>query len=92
MAGANCNAPPTDLAGLLNLKSDETGEPDTRLVSPFLKKITHAVRRFTGNEAAAWYTIDPMGTFYLDPKTLDALRYGFEKSEEDQTSAKSPSR
>lgn len=84
---------PTDLAGLLELKSQKTGEPDARLVSPFLKTITHAVRRFTCNEAAAWYTIDPMGNFYLDPGTLDALEYARRKSEEEPSrTPEAPSR
>ena len=73
----------TDLAGILGLKNEKTGEWDARLVSPYLKKITHAVRRFTGNKTAGWYTIDPQGMFYLDPTTLDALRYGFKKWEEE---------
>jgi hypothetical protein len=81
------NMNPTDLAGLLELKSQKTGEPDARLVSPFLKTITHAVRRFTCNEAAAWYTIDPMGNFYLDPGTLDALRYAWKEWEGKQSMA-----
>ncbi len=87
------NMNPTDLAGLLELKSQKTGEPDARLVSPFLKTITHAVRRFTCNEAAAWYTIDPMGNFYLDPGTLDALEYARRKSEEEPSrTPEAPSR
>lgn len=89
---------PSGLAGILGFKDEKTGEWDPWLVSPFLKKITHAVRRFTGNKNAGWYTIDLQGAFYLDPKTLDALRYAFAKWEEDPmaqmaaTSKKSPSR
>ncbi len=62
-AGVNSKA----LADYLDLN-------DARMVSPFLKKTTHAVRRFTGDSKAAWYTLDSKGNFLFDPRTLSSLR------------------
>lgn len=64
---------PSDIARRLDLK-DKHGETDARLVSPYLKKITHAFREYTGDPEAGWYTLDRAGDFWLDPKTQDHLR------------------
>lgn len=68
---------PADLAEYLDLR-DEDGATDARRVSPVLKKVTHAIRDYTGDSEAGWYTLDRAGDFYLDPKTESALNRYFE--------------
>ena len=68
---------PADLAEHLAVH-DEKGQPDARRVSPLLKKVTHAIRDYTSDPEAGWYTLDRAGDFYLDPRTDKVLGQYFE--------------
>ncbi len=64
---------PADLAAEFDLR-DRHGNPDARLVSPYLKRVTHAVREFANDEEAGWYTLDRSGDFWLDAETATNLK------------------